>query len=410
MRGGLATVDDTASTFTVNVKPFDDHGTDRGTLTVHVNAQTAYEINGQTSTGTAGLAALKALAAGTMTAAFGSLQLSDKTFTATRVLAGTSLEAPDSDRLGGTVIARSGDTLTVRGATLGRRDGKVAFQASDITLKVGTGTTVTREGSTGGALTAAAISVGQRISAAGTASTDTAGKTTLDASAGSVRLGVTAAWGLVKTATAGTLTLTLQSLDGRPASVFNFAGTGNGAAQDANAANYRVGTGTLSLAALVAGKPARVYGFVTPFGSAPPDFSASALVDYSATLAVLDIEWKDGGATAPFSAMAASGLVVDKTNTLLADDSVRIGPQRIDLAALPAGVRIVAAGQSTDSFAIGTDQRQVTMYTSFGDFVTALTAKLNGSGKLRHLDAQGSYDSASNTFTASRLVVVVSGG
>ena len=138
--------------------------------------------------------------------------------------------------------------------------------------------------------------------------------------------------------------------------------------------------------------------------------SASALVDYSATLAVLDIEWKDGGATAPFSAMAATGLVVDKTNTLLGDDAVRIGPQRIDLAALPAGVRIVAAGQSTDSFAIGTDQRQVTMYTSFADFVTALTAKLNGSGKLRHLDAQGSYDSASNTFTASRLVVVISGG
>jgi hypothetical protein len=409
VRGTLASVDTTGSSYTVNVRPFHDKDANRGPLTVHVTAQTTYEINGQTSTGTTGLTALAAVPAGTLTAAFGTLQAADHTFTAARVLAGTSLESADKDRVEGTVIARTGNTLTVRGATLERRDDRAEFQAGDLTLLVGSATAVTKEGVAGTSLTASAISVGQHIEASGTASKDAAGKVTVDAAAGAVRLELTRAWGTVKTANAGTLTLALQSLDDRPLTIFNFAGTGTATAQDANPASYRVDTGVLSLAALTPGKSARVYGFVSPFGMSPPDFSARSLVDFGATIAMLELEWKSDGALAPFLSMSATGLVVDKANTAVDREQVRIGPQRIDLVALASGLRIVGAGTATDSYAIGGDSQQVSMYGKFGDFVTALTAKLNGSNRVRRVIATGSYDAASNTFTASRLVVVLKG-
>jgi hypothetical protein len=45
---------------------------------------------------------------------------------------------------------------------------------------------------------------------------------------------------------------------------------------------------------------------------------------------------------------------------------------------------------------------------SFAGFVTALSADLNGTTAVIDLAANGQYDSAKNTFTAARIVVVLS--
>ena len=87
---------------------------------------------------------------------------------------------------------------------------------------------MTEEGTTG-TFTIADISVGQHIDAFGTANSS-GGTKTLDATAGSVRLDMTAAWGVVTAMASGSVTVNLQSLDGLPVSAFNFAGTGTATA------------------------------------------------------------------------------------------------------------------------------------------------------------------------------------
>ena len=71
---------------------------------------TTYEINGTPFAGAAGLAQLATLPANTITVAFGTLQTTDQTFTATAVLAGSSVEGGGFDHIVGNVVARSGNT------------------------------------------------------------------------------------------------------------------------------------------------------------------------------------------------------------------------------------------------------------------------------------------------------------
>jgi len=188
-----------------------------------------------------------ALPADTMVAAFGTLQKDTQTFTAAAVLAGTSLENPAKDLVSGTVIARTGNTLTLRRATVcWHGGGDFESEHHDVTVTVADATAVTKEGAMG-AFTIADISVGQHIDAFGMASTvsgtgsSSSGDSskTLDATAGAVRLEITPAWGVVSSLAAGSATLTLQSLDGLPVSAFNFAGTGTSTATDAAAAARR---------------------------------------------------------------------------------------------------------------------------------------------------------------------------
>src|SRR5262249_23160762 len=163
------------------------------------------------------------------------------------------------DQVSGTVIARSGNTLTLRRATWCHKGGDFESENHDVTVTVADATAVTEEGSMG-SFTTADISVGQHIVAFGTASSSNDSKM-LDASAGSVRLEITPAWGIVSNLAAGSLTVNLKALDGLRVSAFNLAGTGTGT--DANAAAYVINTGTLSQTGLSMNAPARVAGFVT---------------------------------------------------------------------------------------------------------------------------------------------------
>jgi hypothetical protein len=91
------------------------------------------------------------------------------------------------------------------------------------------------------------------------------------------------------------VTLNLTSLDGRPASLFNFAGTGTTTADDAVAGAYTVEVPAALTTVPGVGAPASFTGFVTPFGQAPPDFAAASVVNYTNTLAQLRIYWSQAG-------------------------------------------------------------------------------------------------------------------
>jgi hypothetical protein len=412
VRGALVSTDTAASSYTLNLRPFHLPQADVGQLVVHTGSATSYEIDGVSYSGDAGLAQLASMPAGTLTAAFGTLQTGDYTFTAERVLAGTSVGGNQSDLVQGVVAARSGNTLTVRGATLDRRDGGFEYLRGLVTVTIADSTHVTEAGQVG-SFGIGAVSVGQRIAAAGTVTIDSAtGAATLDASTGRVRLEITPMWGLVTGALVNPLVLDLQAIDGRNPGTFDFTGTGASPASDANPAAYVVDTGTLPLGGLAIGAPARVFGFVVPFASATAsDFRALSVVSYADVGNELVANWSQGGSSGAFPGlgMAASALELDLggVGTL---HFLQVGPGRINLLSLDATPRIVAPLAATGSwYAIGhVHSRAIDNYSSFGDFIAALAAAMQGSTTALGLTAEGKYDATGNSFSARHLAVLLS--
>jgi hypothetical protein len=405
LRGPLVSVDTAAGDYHIDLRPFHLATGRLGDVTVHTTATTDFEIDGTAYVGAAGLTALAAMPAGTPTAAFGTLNVDQRRFTAERVHAGTSVAGSQFDVIQGNVIARSGDRLTVRGATLIRRTGVVIFERKDTTLVVGASTKVTQDGNGTNSLTEDAISVGQRIHAFGIASEASAGEVTLDATAGRVRMHLTHLLGTVTSTLPGSVTLDLTSIDRHRAAAFNFAGTGVSPAQDAVASSYDVDTGNLNSNSLDVGRAARVFGFVTPFGTAPPDFEGRTLVDFRDVPALLSIGWGLAGTSAPFTQLDANGIVIDNRNSSIgARHFIVIGPQLIDVKTLASPPRILTDATKPGTYAIG-EPRRVEVYTTFADFTAKLAEKLGAGAKAVGLSATGSFDAATSEISSQRVLV-----
>ena len=411
VRGGFASADTAANTYVVNVHPFHLGSTTLGQLTVHVTDSTNYEIDGTAYAGAAGLAQLSQEPANTITVAFGTIDTATLTFTANRVLAGSSVESATSDRVQGVVTSRSGNTLVVRGGTIDLRDHSFRFLRGNVTVTVADATKVTEAGDAS-AHAIGDISVGQRITAVGTAMVDAStGTATLDATSGRVRLEVTSMWGLVTGTVASPLTLQLQAIEGRDPSRFDFTGTGATPATDASAAGYLVDTGSLSLAQLTAGAPARVFGFVLPFGTATTsDFGARTIVSYSQVESLMSVNWVMPGSTMAFPGLTAnaSSLDVDLAGSGMIH-SLRTGPLVVNLYSLASVPQIVAsASGSHTGYAIGHSRSHtIDNYQAFSDFIAALAADMNGTTSALAIAASGQVDAASNTLAADHVAVVL---
>jgi hypothetical protein len=405
------------SDFVVNVEPFWSQ-TPTGQFTVNVTSTTTYQINGTAYTGAAGQTAIAAIATGTTIASFGTLNTgtSPATFTATNVIVGTSLQSATLYELSGTVIARSGNTLTLSAATWCKPQGIYGgFQRQSIPVTVGTGTVVTEQGSSG-SFTIADISVGQHVDVFGSATqSSTAGIASVDATAGQVRLDYTPAWGSITSLTApsgsaaGSAVVDLTALDGLSATSFTFAGTGTTSASDATAQSYVVNTGMLSQTGLAVSAPIQVSGFVTPFGTAPPDFTATTLVNYASVTDYLNVSWGWSGATAAVTGLTSSStsLTLNLANVGWEHD-VRIGPESIDLTKLASPPTIVASTTGALNFTIGHAGRfKAENFSSFTSFVTQLSSELTGGVGVIQLSVAGSYNGTTNTFTASALAILL---
>jgi hypothetical protein len=414
VRGPLVSVTNTstATSYTVNVRPFFNGSGTQGQLVVNTTATTGFIVNGTAYTGTAGLTALSALDAGTMTSAVGSFDISTRIFTAATITAGTATTGSILDSVEGTVIARSGDALTISNGLISPRDnGAVAFSAMT-TVTVAATTGVTEESQTG-TFGPQDISVGQHGQFFGTLSTTTSGGSTLDATQGSAQLSSTTLSGVVISSTANTVTVTLESLDGQAAAALNFAGTGASTAQNASAAAYVVSVpASLLTTPPTAGSPIRFQGFVTPFGAAPPDFVALSLTNYVNTNSQLDLVWKKPGLTAPFVAPLSATNVVIAQSTLqtAAQDLVFLASQRFTPSTLTSGLTLVPNASATfTAYAIGHgSSNKIDTYTSFADLITALGTDLNGSTALLQIEANGPYDSATGVLSVNQLLVLLS--
>jgi hypothetical protein len=420
-----------SASFTMGAMPFNSTTNGGGTLSIVPTAATTYEINGTASIGGTGVTALAALSSGNLAIAYGTLTATDETstttqtttaegtvedniatstsvtFTASQVMAGSSVQGAGLDRVTGVVTARSGNTLELQDATLVGADGTDTFILGTTQVTIGPNTAITEFGQTAGAYTPAQISVGSSIDVFGILTGQSSGNATVDASAGRVRLDVAAASGLVTAQGSGTLTLNLSALGGRTVGTtapFVFAGSGV-----TSASQYAVSTGSLDLSNSTAGAPVLVTGLTSSFGAATPNFTATTLLDPTTINAALVLDWS-AGTTTPFAAYNTSGLDVDIANVGIGvRHEIQVGAQLINLIGLSSDPQIVPSTTTATPNAVFTIGHSVSSTTenfdTFAAFVTQVQSELNGSVLATGVTAIGQYSPSSFTLTASSITL-----
>jgi len=435
VRGPLINSSVSLGTYTVYIRPFLDEADNLGQLSMFVDPSTVYTTNGVVSTGTTGITQLSQSSAGTtLTAAYTTFEPTTTPsatagkFHAKYVIAGSTLEDPYTSGLEGDVIARSGNTLKVRGSTLqlytAGTTGTSTYNTADATVTVGPATTVTADDTTLTGLNYNSVAVGQHIVVRGIYTAPSAGVVDIDATSaqytntGSVRLISTHLWGSLVSPGSGTLSLNLQTINNWPVSAYNFAGNGTSAATDPVATAFAVNTGTLTNPDTTVGDPLWIDGRIAPFGSAPPAFTATAIAAEASVPASLQVHWSTATKT-PFL-VSASGLSIDSTNTSIASAVIRVGPESIALASLAASPQFTVvpqAGTAVNGLAVYTPRFSfgdptaaapagIHVFSAFGTFATDLTAALATTGALQ-LEASGTFNRATNTFSASSVDVVL---
>jgi hypothetical protein len=471
VRGPLINSSTDVQTYTVYIRPFYDEANNIGTLTLFSQPNTVYTINGKTLLGSNGLDALSVLSAGTtMTAGYTTFEptinpanaAAAGKFNLLYVVGASTLEDEYTEGISGDVVARTGNTLTLAASTLFLNTADTFYFcvtgsttcAPKTQVLLGAGTIVTADDNTTlTALSADSIAVGQHIAVRGEYSILADGTTQIDArgsttNTGSVRLLSTEVWGPLVSSAAGSLVMNAQTIHNLPVSDFDFAGNGAAAL---NPAAFVVDTGSLTLpAGTAAGDPVWSDGYFTPFGSAPPDFTAVALnnelsvqtaggpvgggaptVPGTFTCGIgsqvcepasLQVAWS--GTTTPFATLSDTGFSINLANKELSSAVIRIGPESIALKSLPASPQVVPTSLSVTStfapqFTVGDPSTSTTtttvttattslhVYNTFAAFVTEVNGTVNTASPAVQLEAHGIYNRATNIFTATSVNLVL---
>ncbi|MGI9284473.1 MAG: hypothetical protein ACR2P1_03740 [Pseudomonadales bacterium] len=405
LRGLLNEVSVADSIFSVFIRPFYRLNGEYGSLRVTSTADTHYEINTKTFTGEAGLVELAAQDPRTPLTVLGELDIQARSFTASHVLAGSSVPWGDKPIVTGNVLSRTWDVITLSSGRVLNSNGEIRFHRK-VTVVLGQDTKVTQQGMHGAELSTDAISVGQRVWLTGELVRDTQDDVKIDARASHVRLQYTDLDALVVEVVP--LVLNVQSFDNRAAAKFDFSGTGSTVENDAIANHYDVDVSSLPLAGIEIMAPVKVRGFVSAFGTAPEDFSARTLVDVSELRAKLGISWIAEGSTSPFNPQSSHGLGVDSNADAIGRaHHVKRAGVTTDLQSLSQIITIQPNGTGRGLFALATDRKRVRVFHNFSRFEAALAEVLNGSNKVKAVFAQGNFSDSSAEFTAARLVVKV---
>jgi hypothetical protein len=470
VRGPLANSSVNVDTYTAFIRPFYDEENNLGQLTLFSQPSTIYTLNGKGYVGDSGLMQLSVLSAGsTMTAGFTTFQPDFNPlngafagrFNLQYVVAGSTLEDVYTNGISGDVIARNGNTLTLRGSTIiFTTDDTFAYEVADCDVLLGAGTTVTADdNSLLKNLTPSSIAVGDHITARGNYHPASAGQTCgaalfgegvyLDSTGvsaqntGSVRLQQAESFGTLVSSAAGSLVMDLTSIDYWPVAAYNFAG--NGATPPAPA-TFSVNTEGLTLPAGTApGDPIWLSGYASYFGEAPPDYLSFALNNELSVQtaggsfggavpttpgsggcgvgsqvcdpAVLSVNWT-AGTTTPFTSITGQSFTIDLANTKLTTATIQIGSETILMSSLPSSPAVVpTALPTTQTFApryswgnpvtssatesMPTSTSNLKISSVFSDFTTGAATSLSTTDPAVQLVARGIYDRATNTFTAT---------
>ena len=472
VRGPLANSSVNVDTYTAFIRPFYDEANNLGQITLFNQPTTIYTLNGVSYLGNAGLNALSVLSAGsTMTAGFTTFQPDYNPlngayagrFNLQYVVAGSTLEDIYTNGISGDVIARDGDMLTLRGATLiFTTDDTFGYSTADCQVQLGAGTLVTADdNSVLKNLTPSSIAVGDHITARGIYFAAPAGQTcgvalfgqavylnstgTTAQNTGSVRLQQVESFGTLVSSAAGSLVMDLTSIDYWPVAAYNFAGNG---ATTPVPATFSVNTEGLTLPADTApGDPIWLSGYASYFGEAPPDYLSFALNNELSVQtaggslggavpttpgsggcgvgsqvcdpAVLSVNW-GAGTTTPFTSINGQAFIIDLANTKIISATIQIGSETILMSSLPSSPPVVPTTlANTETFApryswgnpvtSSATESQPTSTTNlkissvFSDFASGAATSLSTTDPAVQLVARGIYDRATNTFTATAI-------
>jgi len=406
LRGLLGRVDEAENTFSVVMRPFRHRLQNRfGQLNVHVSENTRYEINAEMYGSDTGLAQLAQIDPTSAVVVYGKLsrevsgQGTKRQFNAIEVYAGSSVPWGSKDIVSGYVISRTDDNLTVRGATLIRADGSFAF-SDNISIVLNETTRVVKQADTINNYSIGDISVGQHIQVLGNI-TESA-QLSLDAE--HVRMLLTSVGGSV--VTVSPLTVDLQLIDRLRVMQFDFSGTGSSADTDADAANYEVNTGTLSLSGLQMGDPVKVAGHMRPFGSAPEDFDAQTVVDASNMRSHLVVGFAQGsvqGSVSAISDISENGLLVELQEAGDKHHMYRAGisTDLLSLTSMP----VIAPLEPGRGLFVIVQGRDIQVFTTYSDFQSALTDVLDGTVEVQAVQADGVYNADLNQLVSHKISV-----
>jgi hypothetical protein len=400
-RGPLQLVNTADSSFRLVLQPFAhviSGGDERfGTLKVNVAGDTVFDINGHVCGGDAGLLELSGQTSLTAVVVTGDLKFNPLRFEAREVRAGSSVAGGTMDVVTGNVTRRAGDVLTVKGATLIRRDGSVIFN-DDARVTVGDGTLVRRQFSLD-ALDQDAISVGQRVAIFGTLINDQSQSLSLDASFGYAHLLYSTL--RARVVTTSPLAVDTQSIDGRRIAIFDFTGTGS--VTDADPSHYEIDPGSIDLGTIDVGDVVKVRGFVKPFGKIQSaDFTAQTIVNVSQVPGTLLVGWPLTSTTALNISNSADGVVLDLTGAGLFHHISRAGVA-IDLTQQETDTTIEAKNATGVYLVLQDGVWQ--LHTSYANYLGDLQSRLDNGGAVRSVLATGPFDDSSGIMSVTAMVV-----
>jgi len=406
LRGALQEVDTENSSFEIMIQPFHHKSMNNklfGNLTVLTDDETIYDIDNQSYTGTPGLVVLGALPQFTTTIVHGKFKFNPTRFIASEVYAGESVPGGALDVVRGNVLAREGNSLVVSGVTLIRSGGIVTFN-NNVTVTIADTTMVKKQLSTD-SHSIGEISVGQKVSIFGTITNDDPESMQMDAVNGVVRLKITKVTGTSADDNTNALStyyvMNAQAFNHKPVALFDFTGTGIDSDHDANPESYEVDSGMLPVDEITGLTPVQVYGFVTPFSTAPADFTATRIVDLTRLPAILTMNWTPDTAN-PFSE------VTDNSFTLNLQDRgvfhhVGRGGAIVDLSSLSPAPVIRAADNG--GWYVLKEKGPRLVFTDFKNFMDEIQLRMAHGSAMKRIVAQGYFNDVTTTLVADDVYV-----
>jgi hypothetical protein len=396
IRGPLDDVHAKAGWFDIIIRPFvhvigkGDISNRFGTARVYTDKETLYVIDGKQYQGDDGIEQLDGLTKYSAVLVFGGFikETGRIKFKAKEIIAGSSVAGGTLDVVAGNVIKRNNDTVTIRGATLIRKDGTVLFRN---TVDVDLEDAMVGKQYVKGLVNKDAISIGQRLVVFGTLSDAADFMTTKYA-----HMYLTTVNGTVNDVTSKQLDMDLNSIDGRDISIFDFTGTA------ANPDGYLVGSGSLNLFGISEGTPVKAIGFPVPFGSAetpPYDFSAYSIINVSKVSGVMVVGWGREGSASAVS-ISETGLELDLNGAGYFHYLNRAGVVT-DLEGLWP---VLTPNEDSGIFCIS-QGGMLKVFSKFDAFTGELSSDLAGGAKVRHLVATGLWDDMDSVLSGRFIAV-----
>lgn len=398
IRGLLQSVDPTASTITLAVRPFHHRTGDFGELTLALASDAHYEIDQQDFDGEAGLTALAALPADAPLVASGHFVQRDERFVVDTVFAGASVPWAGGEFVKGIVVDRDADTLHIRGVRFAPETPDGIVIGNEILVQLSDLTNVSRVGQpVDQGLNA--ISVGSRVRVYDAESGGDVQATHVGLLKNQLRARVNASQdGVIETELALFNGMRPDAIGWQAAAAdpLHYRIADSGIAHTLAAGDYLKARGWVS-----------AYDFTNNMAINAFDFHATSLVDMAVDHrgAGLHLHWNDG--SAPFVSAGT--------------DAIHLALEGLDKGAVTfAGFREILTSESNltlvpaDSgravFAIADrDSDTITMFTSFASMATNAADLVAAGQALARINAVGQWNAQTGEFTVQRMVMVFAG-